>query len=116
MDVLPDEEEPHEVGWADRFDLGAQAIQRVAVDAGEESAIAPFRADHRLDAWRRRRKASTQHRTFGFERQQRGLGVVLANAERRAELQRRRRTEDREAAADYLDGRVGARPFTAATR
>src|SRR6185295_18599716 len=36
--VLPGEEEAHEVGGGDRLDLGAQTIERVAVDAREESS------------------------------------------------------------------------------
>ena len=42
IDVLPLEEEPHEVGRADRLDLGAQPVERVAVDAREERAVAPL--------------------------------------------------------------------------
>ena len=42
LDVLPREQEAHEVGRGDRLDLGPQAVERVAVDAGEERAVAPF--------------------------------------------------------------------------
>ena len=47
LDVLPDEKESHEIGWTDRRDLGAEAIQRVAMDACEQPSITPFqrRAD-----------------------------------------------------------------------
>ena len=41
--VLPREEEPHEVGGADRLDLRPEPVQRVAVNAREQRAIAPFR-------------------------------------------------------------------------
>ena len=41
-DVLPFELEPHEIRWADRLDLRSQSIERVAMNAGEEPAIAPF--------------------------------------------------------------------------
>ena len=41
-DVLPDEKEAHEIGWTDRRDLGAEAIQRVAMDAREQPSITPF--------------------------------------------------------------------------
>ena len=44
VDVLPGEEEAHEVGGGDRLDLGAQAVQRVAMDAREQSAIAPLQS------------------------------------------------------------------------
>ena len=41
-DVLPGEEEAHEVGGADRLDLGAQPVQRVAMDSREQPPVAPF--------------------------------------------------------------------------
>ena len=41
-DVLPMEQEAHEVGRADRLDLRAQAIERVAVDAREQAPVAPL--------------------------------------------------------------------------
>ena len=42
IDVLPLEEEAHEIGGADRLDLGAQAVDGVAMDARKQRAIAPF--------------------------------------------------------------------------
>ena len=45
--MLPAEEEPHEIRRADRLDLGAQPVQRVAMDAREQrpshhsSALSP---------------------------------------------------------------------------
>ena len=42
LDVLPREQEPHEVARAHRRDFGAQAIQRVAMDARQEPAVAPL--------------------------------------------------------------------------
>ena len=42
VDVLPGEQEAHEVGGADRLDLRAQAIERVAMDAREQTTVAPF--------------------------------------------------------------------------
>ena len=42
IDVLPAEEEAHEVRRADRLDLGAEPVQRVAMDAREQRPIAPF--------------------------------------------------------------------------
>ena len=41
-DVLPREEEAHEVRRADGLDLRAQAIEGVAMDAREQSAVAPL--------------------------------------------------------------------------
>ena len=42
-DVLPREQEAHEIGGADRFDLGAEPVERVAVDPRQQPAVAPFR-------------------------------------------------------------------------
>jgi hypothetical protein len=36
------QQEAHEIGGGDRFDLRAQAVDRVAVDACEKPSIAPF--------------------------------------------------------------------------
>src|SRR5439155_3804349 len=40
--VLPVEQEAQELGCADRLDLGAQLVERVAMDAGEQPAVAPL--------------------------------------------------------------------------
>ena len=40
--ALPGEQEAQEVARGDRFDLGAQAADRVVMDAGEQPPIAPF--------------------------------------------------------------------------
>jgi hypothetical protein len=40
--MLPMQQEAHEVGRGDRLDLGSQAVERVAVNAREQPAIAPF--------------------------------------------------------------------------
>ena len=41
-DMLPMQQEAHEVGRGDRLDLGAQPVQRVAMNAREQPTIAPF--------------------------------------------------------------------------
>ncbi len=69
--VLPREEEPHELGWADRCNFGAQAIQGVAVDSREQTPIAPFQRT------RVRCERPTQNRPFRFERQQGRVDVSL---------------------------------------
>jgi hypothetical protein len=43
--VLPGEEEAHEIGGGDRLDFGAQAVERVAMDAREKAAIAPLKSE-----------------------------------------------------------------------
>jgi hypothetical protein len=40
--MLPIEEEPHEIGRRDRFDLRAQPIEGVPVNAREQPTIAPL--------------------------------------------------------------------------
>ncbi len=42
LDMLPPEKEAHELGRAHRRDLGPQTVQRVAVDACEQSSVAPL--------------------------------------------------------------------------
>ncbi len=42
VEVVPREQEAHEVGRINRLDLGAQPVQRVAVDARQQRAIAPL--------------------------------------------------------------------------
>ena len=41
-DALPAQEETQEVARGDRLDLGAQSLDGVAVDPGEQPALAPF--------------------------------------------------------------------------
>ena len=74
--MLPAEEEAHEIGGADRLDLGAQPVQRVAVDACEQRAVAPF--ERRLT----RREASPQHDAVGLEQQEGRVRIRRRDAER----------------------------------
>jgi len=57
-DVLPLEQEAHEVARLDRLDLAAQALQRVAVDARQQMPLTPLVVPigHGL-----RREAALQH-------------------------------------------------------
>ena len=66
-DVLPREEEAHEVGGGNRLDLGAQAVQRVAMDACEQPAVAPFQFSAILEC-------PAENHAFGFEFDQRRVG------------------------------------------
>ena len=45
-DALPPQQEPHEVRRRDRLDLLAQPVERVAMDAGEQTALAPLQLRH----------------------------------------------------------------------
>ena len=71
LHVLPREQEAHELGRADRRDLGAQPVQRVAMNAREEPPVAPF--EH-TDT---RRERAAQDDALGFEREQRCVDVCL---------------------------------------
>ena len=73
-DPLPAEQEAQEVARRHRLDLGAQALERVAVDAREQPALAPF-----LDR-RAGREAAAHREAFGLERRQRGRDVARAPA------------------------------------
>ena len=64
LDVLPREQEPHEVRLRDRLDLGAEALQRGAMNPREQPAIAPLFFDPA------RRKPAAQHHAIGLEREQ----------------------------------------------
>ena len=69
--VLPVQEETHEIGGADWFDLGAQAVERIAVNAREEPAVAPFELGGAGRARRSRCKSAAQQLAFVFQREQR---------------------------------------------
>ena len=73
-DALPAEEEAQEVARGDRLDLGAQALDRVAVDPGEQPALAPFVRG------RCRREAPAHGEAFGLERRERGRDLRRARA------------------------------------
>ena len=42
IEALPGEQEAHEISRTDRLDLGAEPIQRVAMNPGQEPAITPL--------------------------------------------------------------------------
>ncbi len=77
--ALPGEQEAQEVACGDRLDLGAQAADRVVMDAGEQPPIAPFL---RVAAWR---EAATQRKTLDFQRGQRCADVVRLQSQRRGQ-------------------------------
>ena len=73
--MLPAEEEAHEIRRADRLDLGAQPVQRVAMNAGEERPVAPFERPVSPG-----REASAKHHAVRFEQQERRVGIRGRNA------------------------------------
>jgi hypothetical protein len=64
-ELVPAEQEAHELRRRHRLELGAQLVARAAVDAREQAAVAPF---GRV----RGGEGAAHHRAFGFELQQRG--------------------------------------------
>ena len=124
--VLPREQEPHEVGRADRLDFRAQPVQRVAMDARQQPPVAPLnplRHDSPQSPQRKfclcvvsafsavsASKCAPQHDSLGFERQQRRVGVGLVDRQRSGERLGRRRPEDGQAAAQQLANGLVARP------
>ena len=64
--VLPGEQEAQEVARGDGLDLGAQALERVVVNAGEQPPVAPFLAV------RAGREATAHGEPFDLQRRERG--------------------------------------------
>ena len=68
----------------DRIDLAAQAVERVAVDAGQQSAVAEF-----VDIDRGRAELPTQDETAGLEHRQAAFNVLDLQATALRQLLRR---------------------------
>ena len=109
--MLPLEQEAREVAWLDRLDLAAQALERVAMDAREQMALAPFDAACvalRIDREGRRigrahrREPALQHRTFGFQREQRRVDIGLRQQQLCCEREGRRRTHAAQARTQQI--------------
>src|SRR5205085_5622476 len=107
-DALPFEQKAQEIARRDRLDLGAQALQRVAMDAGEEAAFAPFIiVSPGVDAGG---KVAAQRKALCLEGGERGGNVGRREAERRGERGFGNRAEPFEAAAQDFDERFLGRP------
>src|SRR3954462_5055054 len=89
--MLPVQQEAQEIGRADRLDLRPQAIQRVAMDAGEQPPVAP------LELGNPGSEAAAQDATLRLQRLQGDVRV------RHIELALGHRPEDLEAARDQLE-------------
>ena len=103
-DPLPADEEAQEVARGDRLDLGAQTLDGVVVDPGEQPALAPFLGRCR------RREAPAQREAFGLERRERGRDLLRPEPERRRERALGHRPQPLEPAAQDLDQGVLRRP------
>ena len=95
--ALPLEEEAQEVARGHGLDLGAQPLDRVVMDAGEQATLAPFVAR------RARREAAAHGEALGFQRRQSRRDLAGLQAERRGERVRRHRSQAFEPAAQDLD-------------
>src|SRR3989442_8264102 len=103
IDVLPDEEKALKIGRAEGLDFRAQAIERVSVNAREQTTVAPFELA-------RAAEAAAQHDALGFERDEGCRRVGLGNRQPRREGRGSRGTNQREPAANQLPDRKLACP------
>ncbi len=102
---LPGKQKAQEVARRDRLDLGAKALDRVPVNAGEQPAFAPF-----VDACVRG-EAAAQREALGFKRGERRGDVELPRKpERGRQSLDLGRAQTFQAAADDLDQREIRRP------
>ena len=90
----------------DRLDFGAQPVERVAMDARQQPAVAPFER-------RRRVRVKRPRRTTPSASSARSAASASASGDRTSTpptCRRRRRPDDRQPAAQQFDERVVARP------
>ena len=106
--ALPGQQEAQEVARRDRLDLGAQALDRVVMNARQQPALAPF---VRGGAGR---EAPAHGEAFGFERRQRGGDRRRREAEGRCKHRLACRALPFQAPAHDLDQRLVGRPVMAA--
>ena len=102
--ALPAEQEPQQLRCRDGLDLGAQAVQGIAMDTREQTTVAPL-----AHLWAGR-EAAPQHQTARLERGQRALHVLGRPARRRRQLRDRDRTGDLHPATQQVFERSLARP------
>ena len=107
--MLPVQQEAQGIGGADRLDLRAQAAQGVAMDACEQTPVAPL---ERGSAWR---EAAAQDPSLRLEGEQNGIDVLTAK------FPPGDRTQYLQTARDQIERRISAafqlqttsQPFTA---
>ena len=101
--VVPAEQESHELRRRHRLDVGTQLLPRRAVQTREQPAVAPFGCS-------RLGKGTAHRRALGFEPQQRGEHAVGIEPERRGQRRGRHRAQQFQAAAqDLAQGGVAVR-------
>ena len=106
--VLPVEQEAHEILPFDGFDFAPQPFDGVAVDARQQMPFAPFLRD---DAGR---ETAAQDVAFAFEPGQRDGGGAFGQRQRRGEGGERLRAEAGQARAHDFDQRAVAGPVRVA--
>ena len=79
IDPLPCEQKPHEVGRTRRLDLGAQFVQSVPVDPGEQATVAPFERGRPAVPGT---ELPPEDHALALQRGQRDIGVGLVDVER----------------------------------
>ena len=102
--VLPPKEKAHAIRRAHRLDLAPQPVQRVAMDAREQPALAP------LEVRGAAAEMPAEHEALALQRGQRRVDRPGREVELRGQLRRGRRAADLHAAAHQLAKRVFARP------
>ena len=124
VEAVPGEEEPHVVGGLDGVDLPAEPGERIAVDAGEEAPLAPFRFGRRRAVRTRRGRrgagrcgrrerrggrageVAAEHEPFALQGGERGPHRSRVHPEVRGEGRGGDRPEPSETPADQLPQRL----------
>ena len=97
---LPGEQEPHEIRWAHRLDLRAEAVERVAVDPRQQPPLAPLQLDRGVAV--ARTEAAAEHHSLRLQRDERRLDLDLRHTQARRERGRGGGADDAEASAHEL--------------
>jgi hypothetical protein len=99
-DPLPRKQESHVISGTHRFDLGAQAVERVPVDPGEQPPVAP------LECGSAGGKPAPEYHSFAFQRRDSHVGIRLRDLERGREFPGCGRPDDSQTAAEQLANRI----------
>jgi hypothetical protein len=92
--MLPGEQEAQEVARGHRFDLGPEPLDRIMVNARQETALAPFVLG------RPGRETAAHGKTFGFEACERDCDLAGLQAQGRTQCRRRDRAQAPQAARE----------------
>ena len=101
--ALPREQETQEVARGDRLDLGAQALEGIAMNAREQAALAPL---IRIDG----QEPAAEREAFHFERRERRRDLARGQSKQIGERGLRDRPLAFQSSAHQLDQRLFARP------